>query len=213
MLEEQINDENLMFMVCHFSGYKIKPKYFALMHESPVIMESLKLIYNLWNSESFNSVEIQLIEMFFQEKLRFFSESVQSNELCNNSSNSKYSKRNLFLSVLFFSLMLLSGIGCIYSTFIFIPFVISFGLGLVLCTYLISVKNRFTEVIPKFDEIYNRDKFELNTLKKDLNKLRSFFAKKYRIKMTNVDSVYITLADEEPEDLAVKKNQSPSRQR
>ncbi|TLY47759.1 MAG: hypothetical protein E6K54_05075 [Gammaproteobacteria bacterium] len=210
MPTEHITNRELMAMVNHFSEYKIMSKYFPLMYESPLIMESLKLIYILSYNKKFNSEDILLVKLIFKESFKFFSEaemaSEAGNESSNNSANNKYSKKNLFLSVLFCSLMLVTGIGCIYSTFIFIPLVIMFGIGLAICTCLISVKNRPVEIIiPKFDEIYKACKSELNTLKKNLDKLRNFFAEKYKIKMTNVDSVYITLADKQTENFPSRK--------
>ncbi len=200
MLEEQISDEDLIDLVNYFSDYRITAKYLPLMFESPLIMEPLKLIYILARDEKFTSEEMQRIRKVFQENFRFFSEPEQCHE-----SSCQNGKMKLFLSIVFFSSMLLSGVGCIYSAFVFIPLAIIFGLGLVLCTYLISLKNRPVEITLRYDEIYKNCKSELNTLKKNLIELRNSFAEKYQIKMTNVDNVYVTLAEEKSEDSPTRK--------
>lgn len=163
MLEEQICNEDLIDMVNYFSDYTIKIKYLPLMFESTLIMESLKLIYILACDGKFNSEDMQRIRKNFQENFRFFSQSG-----CHQSGgylfNNQYGKINLFLSVVFFSLMIFSGVACFYSTFVFIPLAIIFALGLVLCTCLISFKNRPGE--QSYDEIYKSCKSELITFKK-----------------------------------------------
>jgi hypothetical protein len=210
-MQNQISDEDLIVLVSDFSEYRIKTKYFPLMFESPLIMEPLKLIYILLHYEKFNLDDIQRIRKVFQENFRFFSELEpveEYNDANNNFSDNRYGKLKFLLCLLFFSLILFSGIGCIYSIFIFLPLAIFFGLSLVLGTCLINRKNPAVEIvpaiIPKFDETYTSCKSELNTLKKNLNKLRNFFAEKYQIKMTNVDNVYAPV-EEQSEGFSIKK--------
>lgn len=214
MIEEgQMSDEDFINLVRRFSKVRIRKEYLPLMFESPLIMESLELIYILSRNKKLSLEDLKKIKEVFEENFKFFSESLpriqSSNDVTQNLNNNKYSKVTLFLSVLFFSLMLFSGVGCIYSAAIFIPLLIISSMGLVLCTCLISVKRRpieiLPEIIPKLDEIYKRSKHNLDSLKKNVDKLRSFFAEKYKIKMTNVDSVYVTVADEQSENVSPRK--------
>lgn len=202
MEEEQISNMDLIAMACRFSKCRIDAKYFPLMFESSLIMDSLKLIYILWRNRKFNAEDACLIKKSFQESFNFFSISEQCNE---SSFNTRYSKRNLFLSIVFFSLMLLSGIGCSYCALIFIPLVIIFGIGLIICTCLISIKRHPLDIAEIVEGIRNSCKSELNTLKKNLNRLRSLFAIKYQIKMTNVDTTCNSLIDNQTENIQIKK--------
>lgn len=146
---------------------------------------------------------MQRTKIFFQENFKFFSESEQYHKPNNPLSKNLYKRMKLFLSVLFFALMIFSGVGCIYSPWVFIPLAIIFGLGLVMCTCLISLRNR--AVKQRLDEISESRKSELYTLKQNLIELTSSFAEKYQIMMTNVDNVYITVAEEPSEDFPRRK--------
>ena len=204
MLEEQLSDEDLMDLVYHFSDYRIKTKYLSLILDSTLILEALNLIYILMRDSKLTLDDMQQTKKFFQENFKFFSESEQYHEANSPSPNNQYGKMKLFLSILFFSLMIFSGVGCIYSPLVFIPLAIIFGLGLVMCTCLISLKNPPVE--QRLDELHKKScESELYTLKKNLNELTSSFAKKYQIIMTNVDNVYITLAEEPSEDFPRRK--------
>lgn len=204
MLEEQISDQDFIDIIYFFSEYKIQTKYLPLMFESSLIMEAINLIFILCSKGTFNSEDLQLIKNVLQENFRFFSE-LERYEFDSNSSNNQYRKIKFFLSVVFFSLMLLSGIGCFYSVVVFIPLAIIFSLCLVLYTCLINFKRHPVEIIQSYDDVKKGCKSELNILKINLNNLRSFFAEKYQIKMTNVDDVYVTLAEEHSEDSPKRK--------
>lgn len=204
MLEEQISDQDFIDIIYFFSEYKIQTKYLPLMFESSLIMEAINLIFILCSKGTFNSEDFQLIKDVLQENFRFFSD-LERYEFDSNSSNNQYRKIKFFLSVVSFSLMLLSGIGCFYSVVIFIPLAIIFSLCLVLCTCLINFKRHPVEIIQSYDDVKKCCKSELNILKINLNNLRSFFAEKYQIKMTNVDDVYVTLAEQNSEDSPKRK--------
>ena len=190
MEEEQSSNMDLIAMVNNFSECRIDAKYFPLMFASSFIMESLKYIYILRRIRKLSTEDILEIKRVFQDNFNFFSE-----EYKEPFNNKKYNKKNLILSMLFFTLLVGSVVGCMYSLVVFVPLVIICCICLIKCTYIINMKNCPFEISASYEDIYNSCKDELFTLKCNLNQLRNSLAEKYQIKTTNIDSVDTSSVD------------------
>lgn len=189
-----INNRDLMIMANIFSGCRIDPKYFPLMFESPVIIESLNHIYILRHNQRLSLEDTQEIKKVFHNYFKFFS--AQYNE----QSIPKYSKKYLILSLISFTLLLFSGVACIYLPVIFVPLAVVFGISLIACTCLINIKRRPLDLF----EIYESSKYELFALKYNLNQLRNSLVDKYQIR-TVVDNVDMSLVVSQFENSPMKK--------
>ncbi|WP_339049767.1 hypothetical protein [Rickettsiella endosymbiont of Xylota segnis] len=177
MEEEQISDMDLIAMANNFSEYRIDAKYFPLMFDSSCITESLKYIYILRRIRKLSAEDILEIKRVFQENFNFFSE-----EYKEPSTNKKYNKKNLILSMLFFTLLVCLAVGCMYSLVVFVPLVIFF---LINCMYIINRQScpfETSEISARYEDIYDSCKDELFTLKCNLNQLSNSLAEKYQIK-------------------------------
>ncbi len=171
MQEEMINARKLMDMANKFSGYRIDPKYFPLMFESPFILEALNHIYILRRNRKLNSDDTQEIKQVFQENFRFFKK--------------LYSKKYLILSVVFFTLLLFSGAGCVYLPIIFVPLVFIFCVCLIVCSCLINIKSRPLNI----SEMRDSCKHELFELKRSLDQLKNSLVDKYQVRAAHVDNI------------------------
>jgi hypothetical protein len=154
MREEQATPLDLMSLANKFSGYRIDPKYFPLMFASPLIIEALNHIYILCRNRKLSVEDTQQIKQVFQENFIFFAEPY------NKASKKKYSKKYLVLSLVFFSLLIFSGAGCVYLPIIFVPLVFIFATSLSACACLINIKTYPNEIT----EIHNNFKHEFFAL-------------------------------------------------
>lgn len=184
MEEEQISNMDLIAMANNFTEYRIDAKYFPLMFYSSCITESLKYIYILRRIRKLSTDDILEIKQVFQENFNFFSE--QDKEL---STNRKYNKKKIILLMLFFTLLICSAVGCMYSLVVFVPLVIICCICLIKCAYIINIQNCPYKRFERYEDIYESCKSELFMLKLNLNQLRNLLAEKYQIKTTNIDSV------------------------
>lgn len=185
MPEEQFNTRELMAMANEFSGCKIDPKYFPVMLNSPLIIESLHHIHILRRNRKLSLEDTQEIKRVFRDYFSFFSEPT------NASTRKKYNKKYLILSIVFFILLLASGVGCIYFSLIFLPLVFIFAISSVGCSCLINIntKTYSSEVTSIQDDF----RYELFALKYNLNLLKNSLADKYQIKTNNFVEIFCSL--------------------
>jgi hypothetical protein len=198
MPEELINSRKLMEMASKFSGYRIDPKYFPLMFESPFIIESLNHIYILDRNRKLSLEDMQEIKRVFRDYFSFFAEPA------NKPMIKKYSKKYLILSIVFFISLIVSGVGCIYLPIIFFPLFFISVISLVGCSCLININ---TKTYPsEITDIQDSFKHELFALKYNLNLLKNSLADKYQIKTNNfLDTVYVLLQSKLTGSSAKKK--------
>ncbi|WP_342219618.1 hypothetical protein [Rickettsiella endosymbiont of Miltochrista miniata] len=177
MPEELINSRKLMAMASKFSGYRIDPKYFPLMFESPFIIESLNHIYILDRNRKLSIEDMQEIKRVFREYFSFFAEP------SNTPMIKKYSKKYLVLSIVFFILLIASGISCIYLPIISFPLVFISVISLIGCACLININTKTYS--SEITDIQDSFKHELFDLKYNLNQLKNALADKYQLKKTH----------------------------
>lgn len=107
--------------------------------------------------------------------------------------------------MLFFTLLVCSAIGCVYSLIVFVPLVIICCICLIKCTYIINMQSCPFEISASYENIYDSCKDELFTLKCNLNQLRNSLAEKYQIKTTNIDSVDTSSVDNQTGNFQKRK--------
>lgn len=198
MPEELINSRKLMEMASKFSGYRIDPKYFPIMFESPFIIESLNHIYILDRNRKLSLEDMQEIKRIFREHFSFFAEPANTPMI------KKYSKKYLVLSIVFFILLLASGVGCLYLPIIFYPLVFISVISLIGCACLININTKTYS--SEITDIQDSFKHELFNLKYHLNLLKNSLADKYQIKTnTFLDTVYELLQTKFTGNSAKKK--------
>lgn len=169
MPKDQHNTRELMAMANKFSGCKIDPKYFPVMLDSPLIIEPLQHIYILRKNRKLSLEDNQEIKQVFRDYFSFFAK--------------QYNKKYLVLTFLFSSLMLFSGIGCIYLPIIFAPLLVIFTISLIICTCLINIRTYPVEITGVHDNF----KHELFALKYNLNYLKDSLMDKYSMNADHDD--------------------------
>ncbi|MFZ0218583.1 MAG: hypothetical protein WAL30_00025 [Candidatus Aquirickettsiella sp.] len=168
MQKEQVNTMRLITMVNKFSGCSIDPKYFPVLFQSPLIIESLNPIYILHQNRKLSLADQQKIKRVFRDHFSFF----------NKLASEQYSKKYLILSIVFFILLLFSGLACAYLPIVFVPLVFIFCISLAVCARLINIPSGLLDK----EAIYATCQHELFALKYNLNELRNAFVDKYHIK-------------------------------
>lgn len=160
---DQPNTRELMAMANKFSGCRIDPKYFPVMFDSRLIMEPLCHIYILRRNKKLSLEDNQKIKRIFRDSFSFFAK--------------QYNKKYLILSVIFFSCLLFSGVGCVYLPIIFAPLLLMFAASLVISVFLVNIRTYPFEITCVHDDF----KHELLALMNNLNDLKDDLINKYSL--------------------------------
>ncbi len=195
----QLNTRELMAMANEFSGCRIDSKYFPVMLNSPLIVESLHRIYILQKNKKLSLEDTQEIRRVFRDYFSFFAEpSYISIQRKNN-------KKYLVFSIIFFILLLASGVGCIYFPIIFLPFVFIFAISSIGWICLINTNKTYSSEITSIQDNF---KHELFALKYNLNLLQNSLADKYQVNVNNfLEAIYALLQSNFTENSHNKKKQ------
>jgi len=117
MKENQVNIKSVTEMLNNFFGPEIVHKYFYDVSKFHSIRKPLDNITILHRNGKLNSEDTQKVKQAFQEYFSFFDAQLTQ----------QARKRYLILSLVFFTLLLFSGVGCAYLPIIFLPLAFVFS--------------------------------------------------------------------------------------